>query len=70
MAVTDLDRITGEAIALTIQKSLNELKINLADCRGQAYDTTGSTSSDKKGVQAHIQKIAPVLNIKVAASIP
>ena len=31
MAVTDLDRITGEAIALTIQKSLNELKINLAD---------------------------------------
>ena len=59
MAVTDLDRITGEAIALTIQKSLNELKINLADCRGQAYNTTGSMSSDKKGVQAHIQKIAP-----------
>ena len=59
MAVTDLDRITGEAIALTIQKSLNELKINLADCRGQAYDTTGSMSSDKKGVPAHIQKIAP-----------
>ena len=58
MAVTDLDRITGEAIALTVQKSLNELKINLADCRGQAYDTTRSMSSDKKGVQAHIQKIA------------
>ena len=58
MAVTDLDRITGEAIALTIQKSLNELKINLADCGGQAYDTIGSMSSDKKGVQAHIQKIA------------
>ena len=59
MAVTDLDRITGEAIALTIQKSLNELKINLADCRGQAYDTTASMSSDKKSVQAHMQKIAP-----------
>ena len=57
MAVTDLDRITGEDITLTIQKSLNELKINLADCRGQAYDTTRSMSSDKKGVQAHIQKI-------------
>ena len=31
---------------------MNELKINLADCRGPM-------SSDKKGVQAHIQKIAP-----------
>ena len=54
MVVTHLDRITGEAIALTIQKSLNELKINLADSRGQAYNTTGSMSSDKKGMQAYI----------------
>ena len=38
---------------------MHELKINLADCRAQAYDTTGSMSSDKKGVQGHIQKIAP-----------
>ena len=59
MAVTGLDRITDEITALTIQKSLNELKINLADCRWQAYGTAGSMSSDKMGVQAHIQKIAP-----------
>ena len=35
----------------------------LADCRGQAYDRTGSMSSDpgsdKRRVQGHIQKIAP-----------
>ena len=70
MAVTDLDRITVEAIALTIQKSLNELKINLADSRGQAYDTTGSMSSHKRVCKLTYRKLHQMLNIKVAASIP
>ena len=31
----------------------------VANCRGQAYDTTSSMSSSKKGVQAKIAKCAP-----------
>ena len=55
----DLRRITGEAIATAIRDSLERQGINLANCRGQAYDTTASMSSDKKGVQAEIGKFAP-----------
>lgn len=49
----------GSAIATTIWKSLNKHKINIANSRGQSYDTTASMSSDKKGVQAEIGKHVP-----------
>ena len=55
----DLERSTGQAIAKAIEESLERHKINIADCKGQAYDTTASMSSDKKGVQAEICKLAP-----------
>jgi hypothetical protein len=55
----DLQRTTGAAIAISIRDSLQRHGINLANCRGQAYDTTASMSSNKKGVQAEIAKFAP-----------
>ena len=55
----DLPRTTGKVIATTILESLQRQKINIKDCCGQAYDTTASMSSDKKGVQAEISKYAP-----------
>ena len=35
------------------------LQLSLASCRGQAYDTTASMSSNKKGVKAEIASNAP-----------
>ena len=55
----DLTRTTGKAIATTLTESLKKHKIDITNCRGQAYDTTSSMSSSKKGVQAEIAKCAP-----------
>ena len=55
----DLQRITGKAIVIAIRESLQKHGFNFANYRGQAYDTTASMSSDKKGVQAEIGKFAP-----------
>ena len=55
----DLPRTTGSVIAATIRESLERQKVEIANCRGQAYDTTASMSSNKKGVQAEIAKHAP-----------
>ena len=57
--ICDLPRSTGEAIANVIRETLKKHKINIADCKGRAYDTTASMSSDKKCVQAEIMKFAP-----------
>ena len=54
-----LERITGKSIAEGILKVLESHKIDIHNCRGQAYDTTASMSSSKCGVQAHIKKMAP-----------
>ena len=55
----DLPRTTGSVIAATIRESLERQKVKIANCRGQAYDTTASMSLNKKGVQAEIAKHAP-----------
>ena len=57
--MSELPRTTGIAIATAIKDSLQKQKIALSNCRGQAYDTTASMSSDKKGVHAEIAKDAP-----------
>lgn len=58
----DLTRTTGNAIATALTESLKKHKIDIANCRGQAYDTTSSMSSSKRGVQAEIAKCAPDAN--------
>ena len=55
----DLPRTTGSVIAATIRESLERQKVDIANCRGQAYDTTASMSSNKKGVQEEIAEHAP-----------
>ena len=55
----DLKRTTGMAIATALTESLKKHKIDIANCRGQAYDTTSSMSSRKNGAQAEIAKCAP-----------
>ncbi|KAG1666870.1 repressor of the inhibitor of the protein kinase [Nymphon striatum] len=57
--MVDLNRITGESIAFAIRDTLKKEHIQIADCKGQAYDTTASMSSGKKGVQSYIKKWAP-----------
>ena len=60
----DLTRTTGKAIATALTESLKKHKIDIANCRGQAYDTTSSMSSSKRGVQAEISNVHPTLPIK------
>ena len=54
-----LQRITGESIAHGILCVLEKHKIDIRNCRGQAYDTTSSMSSSSVGVKAHIKRVAP-----------
>lgn len=55
----NLPRITGSAIAMAVRNSLQKHPIDIKYCWGQAYDTTASMSSDRKGVQAEIANYAP-----------
>lgn len=57
--VRHLERTTGVAISAAILESLADNAIDISQCRGQAYDTTASMSSDKVGVQSEISKHAP-----------
>ena len=54
-----LQRITGESIAQNILGVLEIHRIDIRNCRGQAYDTTSSMSSSNVGVQALIKRVAP-----------
>ena len=54
-----LQRITGESIAQGILCVLEKHKIDIRNCRGQAYDTASSMSSSSVGVQARIKRVAP-----------
>ena len=52
----DLTKTTWKAIATALTESLKKHKIDIADCRGQAYDMKSSMSSSKTGVQPEIAK--------------
>ena len=58
-ALCFLTRITGESIAESILKVIENHQINIKNCRGQAYDTTSSMNSPCTGIQSHIKKHAP-----------
>lgn len=55
----ELPQTTGMAIATAIKESLQKQSIPLSNCRGQAYDTTASMSSNQEDVHAEIVKDAP-----------
>lgn len=54
-----LNRITGKSIAEKIIEILAKHDISIANCKGQAYDTTASMSSGRCGVQSFIKEKAP-----------
>ncbi|XP_065647988.1 zinc finger MYM-type protein 1-like [Hydra vulgaris] len=56
--LVETERIAGESIALSIKNALEEESINIKDCKGQAYDSTASMSSDRKWVQTFFKKWA------------
>ena len=55
-----LNRITGQEIAGTIIKFLQEQGIPLNQMRGQGYDGAANMSSERVGVQKRIQDVAPL----------
>ena len=73
-----LERTTSEKIAEAILLLIKNNNIDIAKARGQAYDGTGSMSSERVGVQSRIKLVAPlvlythcrshVLNLSVAAA--
>jgi hypothetical protein len=44
-------------IAETVIKTIENLKLNISDCRGQSYDTAKNMSSCYNGLQARIKNI-------------
>ena len=54
-----LHRIIGKSIAEGIEQVLEKHCIDIANCQGQAYDTTASKRSSSTGVQTHIKRKVP-----------
>ena len=50
---------SGEAISKTILETLNLLKIDMKNCRGQGYDGTGAMAGSVRGVAKRISDIYP-----------
>ena len=57
--ICDLDRKTGKLIAEAIAKSFSNHKIDISNCKAQAYDNRSSMTSEETGVNAEIRKLAP-----------
>lgn len=51
--------VTGYVIAETIKVELDKLNLNMANCRGQAYDGAASMSGVFRGTAALITKDYP-----------
>ena len=51
--------VTGEALAVNVEDTLEKVGLPLADCRGQGYDQASSMSSKVKGVSGRILKKNP-----------
>ena len=54
-----VDRVTGEKLASAMVGHLESWDLNIANCRGQAYDGAANMSSSRTGVQARIAAISP-----------
>lgn len=56
----DFCRKTGKEIADMIENVLQDHGMDIADCRGQGYDSGANMSGKIKRVQAHIMKKNPL----------
>jgi hypothetical protein len=50
---------TGQSLFKIIQKLLEDLNLNINNCRGQGYDNGSNMKGKNKGVQARIRQINP-----------
>ena len=55
-----IESYTGEALATTVLKFLNECDIDKKNLRGQSYDNAANMSGCYNGLQAHICQINPL----------
>ena len=51
--------VTGKKLASAMVGRLESWDLNIANCRGQAYDGAANMSSSRTGVQARIAAISP-----------
>jgi len=56
----DIVDLTGEGLSKTLVKELQNLDLDIANCRGQAYDGGSNMSGKYQGVQARILQIQPL----------
>ena len=59
-----IERVTGEFIANTIIKFLQDQGIPMSNMRGQGYDGTSNMSSIRVGVQGCIRQLAPQSHVR------
>ena len=53
---------TGSSLAACVQKMDSDLGLDLADCRGQAYDNASNMSGKYNGLQAHLKRQNPLIH--------
>lgn len=64
----DFCRKTGKEIADMIENVLQDHGMDIADCRGQGYDSGANMSGKIKRVQAHIMKKNPLATYSSCAA--
>uniref|UniRef100_A0A087X3D0 TTF-type domain-containing protein n=1 Tax=Poecilia formosa TaxID=48698 RepID=A0A087X3D0_POEFO len=52
---------TGEALCATVLKVLEEMGIDIANCRGECYDNAANMSGVYKGLQAPMKELNPLV---------
>jgi len=53
---------TGESLANCVMSVLENLGLELSNCRGQAYDNASNMSGRYNGLQAHLKKSNPLIH--------
>lgn len=53
---------TGSSLADRVIKMVNDLRLDLSNCRGQAYDNASNMSGKYNGLQAHLKKHNPLIH--------
>ena len=59
LTLIPIESHTGEALATTVLKFLNECDIDIKNLRGQSYDNAANMSGCYNGLQVHICQINP-----------
>lgn len=52
---------TGESLCDCVIKMVNDLDLDILNCRGQSYDNASNMSGRYNGLQAHLKRINPLI---------